>query len=98
VLHSYYCCTGPYDALLRWPFQQKVTLTIIDQAGNNHVVDAFQPDTASSSFKRPTSDMHIASGCPLFMPLSYLEMKDRNYVKDDCMFVKVVVDTRDLNV
>ena len=83
---------GYYDALLRWPFQQKVTLTILDQVGKDHVVDAFQPDVTSSSFKRPISDMNIASGCPLFMPLSYLDMKGREYVKDDCMFVKVVVD------
>ena len=27
----------------------------------------------------------------------YLEMSGRQYVKDDCLYVKVVVDTRDLN-
>ena len=89
---------SPYDALLPWPFRQKVTLTILDQMGKDHVVDAFQPDPTSSSFKRPTSDMNIASGCPLFMPLSYLNLSGRNYVKDDCMFVKVVVQQTDFSI
>ena len=91
---------GTYDALLPWPFQQKITLNILDQQGRDHVpvVDSFQPDTASSSFKRPTNDMNIASGCPLLMPLSYLDIKGREYIKDDCMFVKVLVDTRDRHV
>lgn len=88
---------GAFDALLPWPFRQKITLTVLDLGGRDHVVDAFQPDAASSSFKRPTSDMNIASGCPLFMPLTYLEMSGRQYVKDDCLYVKVAVDTRDLN-
>ena len=84
---------GTYDALLQWPFSKKITLYILNQQGKEHVVDAFQPDITSSSFKRPTNDMNIASGCPLFMPLSYLEVKGRQYVKDDSMFVRVVVDT-----
>lgn len=56
------------------------------------MVDAFEPDGNSSSFKRPMSDMNIATGCPLFMPLTFLDLPKRNYVKDDCMFVKVIID------
>ena len=54
---------GDYDALLDWPFRQKVTFMILDQeTGRNHLVDSFRPDPNSSSFKRPTSEMNIASG------------------------------------
>ncbi|XP_070582244.1 TNF receptor-associated factor 2-like isoform X2 [Ptychodera flava] len=87
---------GPFDALLRWPFRQKVTLMWLDQNNREHVIDAFRPDPTSSSFKRPTTDMNIASGCPLFMPLSQLDSPRHAYVRDDVAFLKVIVDTSDL--
>ena len=83
---------GTYDALLQWPFSEKITLYILDQQGKDHVVDTFQTDVTSSSFKRPTNDINIGYGSQIFMPLSYLGMKGRQYVKDDCIFVRVVVD------
>ena len=50
---------GQYDALLRWPFRQKVTFMLMDQDNVEHVIDAFRPDPSSSSFQRreerPTS-------------------------------------------
>jgi hypothetical protein len=36
--------------------------------------------------------MNIASGCPLFMPLSKLDDASVSYVKDDVMFVNVCLD------
>ena len=54
---------GDYDALLDWPFRQKVTFMILDQeTGRNNLVESFRPDPKSSSFKRPTSEMNIACG------------------------------------
>ena len=85
-----------YDALLTWPFKQKVTLMLLDQGPmGEHVVDAFRPDPNSSSFKRPVSEMNIASGCPLFVPLDHLE-SNRMYIKDDTAFVKIIVDMQGL--
>ncbi|XP_057578951.1 TNF receptor-associated factor 2 isoform X2 [Hippopotamus amphibius kiboko] len=82
---------GPHDALLRWPFNQKVTLMLLDQNNREHVIDAFRPDVTSSSFQRPVSDMNIASGCPLFCPVSRMEAKN-SYVRDDAIFLKAIVD------
>nr|XP_036863499.1 TNF receptor-associated factor 2 isoform X6 [Manis javanica] len=82
---------GPNDALLRWPFNQKVTLMLLDQNNREHVIDAFRPDVSSSSFQRPVSDMNIASGCPLFCPVSKMEAKT-SYVRDDAIFIKAIVD------
>nr|XP_054365485.1 TNF receptor-associated factor 2 isoform X2 [Mirounga angustirostris] len=82
---------GPNDALLRWPFNQKVTLMLLDQNNREHVIDAFRPDVTSSSFQRPVSDMNIASGCPLFCPVSKMEAKN-SYVRDDALFIKAIVD------
>ncbi|KAM4697167.1 TNF receptor-associated factor 2 [Rhinophrynus dorsalis] len=82
---------GSSDALLRWPFNQKVTLMLLDQNNREHVIDAFRPDITSSSFQRPVSEMNIASGCPLFCPLSKLEAKN-SYIREDTIFIKAIVD------
>ncbi|XP_069465869.1 TNF receptor-associated factor 2 isoform X4 [Ambystoma mexicanum] len=82
---------GQSDALLRWPFNQKVTLMLLDQNNREHIIDAFRPDVTSSSFQRPVSDMNIASGCPLFCPISKLESKN-SYMREDTIFIKAIVD------
>lgn len=85
---------GEFDALLRWPFRQKVTMMLLDQDNVEHVIDAFRPDPASSSFQRPRRETNIASGCPLFCSLP--ELNNHAYVRDDTMFLKIIVDTLDL--
>ncbi|XP_033121984.1 TNF receptor-associated factor 3-like [Anneissia japonica] len=88
---------GDYDALLKWPFDQKVTILLLDQDdGKLTLSDSFKPDPRSSSFKRPTGDMNIASGCPLFASQDIL--KNPVYVKNDTMFLKMIVDTNGLYV
>ncbi|XP_074545931.1 TNF receptor-associated factor 2 [Halichoeres trimaculatus] len=82
---------GKCDALLKWPFSQKVTLMLLDQNNREHIIDAFRPDVTSSSFQRPISEMNIASGCPLFCPLAKLAGKS-SYLRDDTIFIKAIVD------
>ncbi len=81
---------GDYDPLQTWPFQKKITMMLLDQGNGDHMIDAFHSDPQSSSFQRPKSDMNIASGSPLFMPLDSLN--NRQYIKDDVMFIKIIVD------
>ncbi|XP_028395412.1 TNF receptor-associated factor 2-like, partial [Dendronephthya gigantea] len=81
---------GDYDALQTWPFQKKITMMLLDQGNGDHMVDAFHSDPQSSSFQRPRSDMNIASGSPLFMPIDHLD--NRQYIKDDVIFIKIIVD------
>ena len=81
---------GEYDALLPWPFVQKVHLRLIDQDRIRDAYDAFRPEPHSSSFKRPTSDMNIASGCPTF--ISHTELRQGGFIRNDTMFVKITVD------
>ena len=83
-----------YDPLLRWPFRQKVTFMLLDQNNVEHVIDAFRPDPNSSSFQKPRRETNIASGCPLFLPLG--DLNNHAYIKDDTMFIKVIVDCSDL--
>uniref|UniRef100_UPI00398E830C TNF receptor-associated factor 5-like isoform X1 n=1 Tax=Pristiophorus japonicus TaxID=55135 RepID=UPI00398E830C len=89
---------GEYDSLLLWPFKQKVTLTLLDQSPKkHHIVELFKADASSTSFKRPLSEMNIASGCPRFVPHTVLEGgKTGTFIKDDTLFIKVIVDLADL--
>lgn len=88
---------GDYDDILSWPFRQKVTLTLLDQrASRRHHSDTFRPDPASSSFKKPTSAMNVASGCPRFIEHAVLENVEEVYLKNDTLYFKVAVDIADL--
>ena len=82
---------GQYDAILRWPFRQKVTFMLLDQDNVEHVIDAFRPDPNSSSFQRPRRETNIGIGFPVFCPLS--ELNNHGYVRDDTMFLKILVET-----
>ena len=81
---------GEFDNILQWPFTHKVTFNLINQAGGRDVVDTFQPDPMSSSFRKPRSDMNIASGCPQFVSLH--DLKNNGFIVDDTIFVKCTVD------
>ena len=84
---------GPNDAILKFPFNYKVTFCLFDQTPHQrHIIDSFRPDTRSNSFQRPRTEMNIASGIPKFFPLNRIEQQDNPYVRDDTMFIKVLID------
>ena len=87
---------GEFDPLLKWPFAQKVSLILLDQNRVNprDVVETFRPDPASTSFQRPESEMNVASGCPLFLPISTLERS--SYMLGDTLYFKILVHTAGL--
>ena len=81
--------------MLPWPFRQKITLSLMDQESHrNHVMDTFRPDTSSSSFQRPVTDLNIASGSPKFVSQTVID--NPPYLKDDTIFIRIKVDTSDL--
>ena len=82
---------GEFDNILQWPFTHKVTFNLINQAGGRDVVDTFQPDPMSSSFRKPRSDMNIASGCPRFV--SQGDLRNNGFIVDDTIFIKCIIDT-----
>ena len=82
---------GQYDPILTWPFPFKVMLMMLDQTGSDHIVDGFRPDPSSSSFRRPITDMNVASGMPVFCPVTQVDSFSSKYVKDDTMFIKIVI-------
>ena len=86
---------GEFDNILPWPFTQRVTFRLINQGKGRDVVDTFQPDPLSSSFKKPKSDMNIASGCPRF--ISHDSLKSGGFIAEDTIFIKCVVDRSTLS-
>ncbi|CAF3600308.1 unnamed protein product [Rotaria sp. Silwood1] len=86
------------DAILKFPFNSKVTFCLYDQTpAQRHIIDSFRPDIRSSSFQRPRSDMNIASGIPKFFSLEIIQQEGNSYVRDDTMFIKIMVDFGDIH-
>ncbi|CAF1037142.1 unnamed protein product [Rotaria sp. Silwood1] len=84
---------GEYDPILKFPFNYTVTFCLYDQTpAQRHIINSFRPDSKSSSFQRPRSNMHIASGIPKFFLLEAIQEEGSPYVRDDTMFIKVMVD------
>eukprot|EP00731_Ephydatia_muelleri_P018231 Em0011g271a len=81
---------GEFDNILQWPFTHKVTFRLLNQGAGQDVVDRFLPDPMSSSFKKPKTDMNVASGCPRFVSIS--DVKSGGFIADDTIFIKVKVD------
>ncbi|CAF3767103.1 unnamed protein product [Rotaria sp. Silwood1] len=84
---------GNYDNVLRWPFQFKVTFTLLSHLlPSNNQTKCFWPNTESIAFQRPRNDMNIAYGISKFVPLKLFEQNEDHYVNNDSMFIKVEVD------
>ncbi|CAF1469762.1 unnamed protein product, partial [Didymodactylos carnosus] len=89
---------GKFDAILRWPFNFKVTFCLFDQSGQQkHIIDSFRPDIKSNSFQRPKSEINIASGIPKFFPLPMILQDNNGYIRDDTMYIKCLIDFGDIS-
>ena len=83
---------GEYDSILKWPFHYKITFCLLDQTGsNNHITDSFYPDVKSNSFQRPKENVNTASGIPKFAPLTTLSQDDSSYVRENTLYIKIIV-------
>ncbi|XP_057684925.1 TNF receptor-associated factor 4-like isoform X2 [Corythoichthys intestinalis] len=92
---------GEYDNLLEWPFAYKVTFSILDQSDPSlskpqHITETFNPDPNWKNFQKPCSarnsldESTLGFGYPKF--ISHEEIKKRNYVRDNCVFVKASIE------
>ena len=85
---------GEYDAILQWPFNKDImiTLTLLDQNRQQiDLIQSFRPDPASSSFQQPKCEMNTGIGYPTFAPLSILD--NNSFMKDDTMFLQCKLET-----
>ncbi|XP_054834239.1 TNF receptor-associated factor 1-like [Eublepharis macularius] len=85
---------GEYDFQLKWPFQHKVTFTLLDQVNKHHVSTSFRPLQTSSSFQRPMSENNVASGLPEFFPLNLLHASGATYICNNTLAFQAVIDTK----
>lgn len=85
---------GEYDAALTWPFQKRVTFTLIDQqenANNRENIVMSSNDTDDTSdyecFGRPVKDENVGRGFDNFV--SHEILQERRYIVDDTIFIQV---------
>lgn len=85
---------GEYDAILPWPFREKVKFTLIDQQedpeARKNVSNWILPlRNAQKNFARPVSKENVGRGFPKF--ISHETLSSRRYVVDDALFLEVEV-------
>ena len=81
---------GEYDDILEWPYRHKVTFQLLNLKGGKDIIDAFRADPESSSFKKPVSDMNVATGCPRFAQLDTLQ--NQGFVANDTVYIRAKVE------
>ena len=82
---------GEFDDALSWPFQGKITLTVVDQSDDGkHVVETLEGNESVAAFHRPSmSRNHKGFGYMEFMPLTRMEGK--SFIKNDMLVIRCQV-------
>ena len=79
-----------YDSRLEWPFNRSVKFKLFNQEKRGpDLVETFNPDQQSTSFRRPVKNTNVASGCPRFIRIS--SFINDGFLKDDCVFFEIVI-------
>ena len=83
---------GKYDNIeVRWPFTQRITLSILDQSGaKRHISRSMQAKPNLSAFQKPT-DAISCTGCGFlkFASIEEVFSPHDQYVKDDKLLLKI---------
>ncbi|CAF3239618.1 unnamed protein product [Rotaria sp. Silwood2] len=95
--HFFVLMRGLNAPVLNFQFNYKVTFCKYDQTcAQQHIIDSFRPDIKSTSFQRSRLDMNIVSGIPKFIPLGMIQQEGNPFVRDDTMFIKIMIDFNDI--
>uniref|UniRef100_A0A8C0BVL5 TRAF1-6 MATH domain-containing protein n=1 Tax=Buteo japonicus TaxID=224669 RepID=A0A8C0BVL5_9AVES len=95
------CLCPTYDNLLEWPFSYRVTFSLLDQSDPSlskpqHITETFHPDPNWKNFQKPGAsrssldESTLGFGYPKF--ISHEDIKKRNYVRDNAIFIKASVE------
>lgn len=80
-----------YDELLKWPFVKRISFRLLNHEDVSKTrKESFLSDRNSSSFQRPTKEMNIAAGCPMFVEKSRLE--NDGFIINDSLFIETKVE------
>lgn len=97
---SLFCCIckGEYDTLQSWPFNQRITLTLLDQNDDvkqrKHVTYTIKPNTCKENLAflgRPNNDRNASFGSQRFIELHLIG--DNDYIVNDSIFIKVEIES-----
>ena len=79
-----------HDDILRWPFNHKITFSILEQCPEpDNVTYTLVPTPNEDSYKRPSDKMSGGKGYNKFISID--QLKKGQYVKNDSIFVKIRV-------
>ena len=79
-----------YDQLLTWPMHKRITFELINHDNEaDNIIESFVSNPRSSSFQRPTNNMNVASGCPMFIAIE--KFLTGRYIVDNCAYIKTTV-------
>ena len=78
------------DQLLNWSMQKRITFELINHVNEvKSVIESFVSNPRSSSLQRPTNNMNVASGCPMFISIE--RFLTGGFVVDNCVYIKTTV-------
>lgn len=84
-------CPGEYDSALDWPFQKRITFTLIDLRNRAYDVREHIENFESPSFQRPYYEVpNSGYGFPRFV--NHGKVKRGNYIYDNMMFIEVQIE------
>jgi len=86
---------GEYDGVLSWPFNQRVTFTLIDQQDctdeRENIEMHFRANPKLENFARPIAEENPGRGYARLV--SHERLRSRRYLVDDSLFIRVDVDS-----
>ena len=83
-----------FDQLLAWPMRKRITFNLINlQNEDDSVIESFVSNPRSPSFQRPTNNMNVASGCPMFITIE--RFLSGGFIKDNCVYIKTSIQEVD---
>ena len=91
---------GENDNHLPWPFTGRVTFELLNQLEDNHHYSkeiTFPPDNKASQQVKNDEISSNALGLPGYVfhsALGFNEEKNRQYLKDDCLYFRISVDAQ----
>ena len=94
-------CKGDYDSVLLWPYNHKISVTLLDQNEDvekrNHITYIIKPNACKENLAflgKPAGERNAAFGAQKFVEQETINTN--NYIVGDAIYLKVEVDTVDM--
>jgi len=94
-------CKGDYDSVLLWPYNHKISVTLLDQNEDvekrNHITYIIKPNACKENLAflgKPAGERNAAFGAQKFVEQETINTN--NYIAGDAIYLKVEVDTVDM--